>query len=128
VQGGMKVGHGLLVDCIEPIIQRKSQRSGANKPLPRIDQQVVAECRARNPNYGQGHAAPSSPTGPSAPRSPPKVPAIPPSVAARADIATGRQGPQLHSKRMGVSAVRMASVRHSRRSRLGRTMSEIFLN
>jgi len=35
---------------------RRPQRRRASKPLPQIDPQLVAACKARNPNFGLGIA------------------------------------------------------------------------
>ena len=53
VQGRATTGDGLLVDCIEPIMQGSLQRRRASKPLPQIDPQLVATCKAVNPGFGQ---------------------------------------------------------------------------
>lgn len=57
VRGGNRTGEGLVADCIRPIMRESAQRPRASKPLPQIDPQVVAECRAQNPNFGLGNAA-----------------------------------------------------------------------
>jgi hypothetical protein len=59
-QGGAKAGNGLLVDCINPIMQGIAQRPKATKPLPQVDPQIVAACKARNPNFGLPKAKRSS--------------------------------------------------------------------
>jgi hypothetical protein len=51
--GSAKVGTGLMVDCVRPIVQGKAQRPKASKPLPQIDQQIVVACKAANPTFGQ---------------------------------------------------------------------------
>ena len=53
-QGGAKEGMGLHVDCIRPIMQGPPQPRRAGAPLPQIDPQVVAACKTRKPNFGQG--------------------------------------------------------------------------
>jgi len=54
VQGGAKTGAGLQVDCVRPVMQGGTfQRPKASKPLPQVDQQIVAACKASNPNFGQ---------------------------------------------------------------------------
>jgi hypothetical protein len=62
VRGGVKVGNGVWIDCVRPIIEGGQQPPRAGQPLPQIDPQVVARCRASNPNFGQGRATP--PSGP----------------------------------------------------------------
>jgi hypothetical protein len=73
VQGGARTGEGIVVDCIRPIMLGTAQPRRATKPLPQVDPQVVAACRARNPDFGQGgrerapaDAAPPSPPPPAA--------------------------------------------------------------
>ena len=56
VQGGAKTGAGLQVDCVRPVMQGGTfQRPKASKPLPQIDQQIVAACKASNPNFGKAN-------------------------------------------------------------------------
>jgi hypothetical protein len=52
VPKGDKMGVGIAVDCIQPIIVGTPQREQATKPLPPLDPQVVAACKERNPNFG----------------------------------------------------------------------------
>jgi N-acetylglucosamine-6-sulfatase len=49
-------GAGLMVDCVNPLMQGTAQRSKASKPLPPRDAQMVAACKAANSNFGQGKA------------------------------------------------------------------------
>jgi arylsulfatase A-like enzyme len=73
--GNAKGGAGLQVDCIAPIMQGTNQPRKARVPLPNVDPQVVAACKASNPTFGQGRgpgpgAAPvvqAPPVGPAAP-------------------------------------------------------------
>jgi len=73
VQGGVREGAGLRVDCIGPIMQARPQRPKASKPLPQVDPQLVDACKARNPNFGQRNAprGPGSAPVPSADQPPP---------------------------------------------------------
>ena len=57
VRNGAKMGAGIMVDCIQPIIAGTPQRMQATKALPQIDPQVVAACNERNPNFGKGGRA-----------------------------------------------------------------------
>ena len=59
VQGGVPTGNGLTVDCIAPIMQGKPQRRKAKQPLPNVDPETVAACKAANPNFGQPKGASS---------------------------------------------------------------------
>jgi hypothetical protein len=67
-KGGAKQGVGLIDDCIDPIMQGTSAAGKAVKPVPIIDRQLVAACRAADPTFGnkqgagsQGAAAPARP-------------------------------------------------------------------
>jgi len=52
VPNGAKVGLGIAVDCIQPIMVGTPQRKQATRALPQIDPQVVLECKQRSPNFG----------------------------------------------------------------------------
>jgi N-acetylglucosamine-6-sulfatase len=71
VQGDARGGNGLIRDCVEPIIQGTKQPPRATIPLPQIDPQLVASCKAKDPRFGQGRAAATPaapvPVAPSAP-------------------------------------------------------------
>jgi N-acetylglucosamine-6-sulfatase len=56
IPGGARTGDGLQLDCVQPIMLGTSQRRRAGRPLPQIDPQLVAACKANNPNFGQGNA------------------------------------------------------------------------
>jgi hypothetical protein len=56
VPNGVKMGVGIAVDCIQPIMVGTPQRRQATKPLPPLDPQVVAACKERNPNFGSDRA------------------------------------------------------------------------
>jgi hypothetical protein len=70
VRGGARTGDGLFVDCIAPIIQKTPQPPRASRPLPNIDPQLVADCKAQNPNFGQRDARPSQAAQPPGQASP----------------------------------------------------------
>jgi N-acetylglucosamine-6-sulfatase len=75
-QGGARTGDGIVVDCVRPIMLGAAQPRRATKLLPQIDPQVVDECKARNPDFGQlGRQAPPARATPSSP--PPPVGAEP---------------------------------------------------
>ena len=57
VRGGASKGSGLEVDCVRPIIEGKGGAKRSAKPLPQVDSQVVAACRAANPGLGQRGAS-----------------------------------------------------------------------
>ena len=58
VKGEAKQGYGPWVDGIDPIMQGMTSVQGATKPLPKVDPNVVAECRAKNPKFGMGQGGP----------------------------------------------------------------------
>jgi len=51
--GAAREGVGLQVHCIIPIMQTRAQPPTARRPLPRVDAQLVADCLASNPGFGQ---------------------------------------------------------------------------
>jgi|WetSurMetagenome_2_1015567.scaffolds.fasta_scaffold18663_4 hypothetical protein len=54
VSGEADKGYGLNRDCIHPIMQGKTAVPGAKKPLPTVDPKLVAQCKAKDPDYGSG--------------------------------------------------------------------------
>lgn len=64
VRGGARAGNGLQTDCIRPIIEGRPPPPRITLPLPRIDPQIVAACRARR---GLGGAPPGGPGEPPPP-------------------------------------------------------------
>jgi hypothetical protein len=56
VKGEAKEGYGLWVDCIDPIMKGTSQPGKAKKPLPAVRSDLINACRAKHPNFGQGHS------------------------------------------------------------------------
>jgi N-acetylglucosamine-6-sulfatase len=77
VQGGVKSGKGLQVDCVQPLLQGMTTNAKTGKPLPQVDPQLIAACRARNPNSAQsgGAAANQDSEHAAAPLPPPAHPA-----------------------------------------------------
>jgi hypothetical protein len=63
-RAAQKIGVGLGVDCVRPIVQGTAQRRKTSKALPQVDQQIVAACKARNPNFGKANASPQGQTPP----------------------------------------------------------------
>jgi hypothetical protein len=62
VKGDYKQGYGLSVDCIDPIMRGTSQPAKADKPLPAVNPEIVAACKQKHPNFGEGKkAAPPPP-------------------------------------------------------------------
>ena len=56
VKGEAKEGYGLWVDCIDPIMKGTSQPAKAKKPLPAVGGDLISACKAKHPNFGQGHS------------------------------------------------------------------------
>ena len=54
VKGDWKNGDGLWRDCVDPIVQGQTTVPGGTKPLPTVDQTVVAACKAKHPKFGAG--------------------------------------------------------------------------
>ena len=52
VPNGARMGLGIALDCIQPIMIGTPQRKQATKALPQIDPQVVQACKERSPNFG----------------------------------------------------------------------------
>jgi len=75
--GGASTGTGLMADCVVPIMQGTPQPRRAHTPLPQVEPQLVAECKARNPRFGQRNAPPSEPISPGTRPVPPAAPSRP---------------------------------------------------
>jgi lipoprotein-anchoring transpeptidase ErfK/SrfK len=58
IQGAAREGIGLQIHCIMPIMQARAQPPTARRPLPKVDPQTVADCRARNARFGQPQGSP----------------------------------------------------------------------
>jgi hypothetical protein len=56
VYGEAKQGYGLWVDCIDPIMRGVAQPSTAKKPLPAVSADLIKACKAKHPEFGEGHA------------------------------------------------------------------------
>lgn len=54
VKGDYKQGYGLWVDCVDPIMRGTPQPAKADKPLPAVSSNVVAACKQKRPNFGEG--------------------------------------------------------------------------
>lgn len=54
VEGDYKLGYGLHVDCINPIMRGTKQPPKADKPLPSVSPGLVAACKQKHPNFGAG--------------------------------------------------------------------------
>ena len=60
-QGAAKLGIGLQVDCIIPIMRGTDQRPRARLSLPRVKPQLVADCATSHPRFGRQNALPTEP-------------------------------------------------------------------
>jgi hypothetical protein len=60
-RGAARVGLGIQVDCVRPLMHGGVQPRRATAPLPQVDPELIAACRAANPNFGQ-LTAPPTPT------------------------------------------------------------------
>jgi len=54
IQGDWKKGDGLWRDCVDPIMQGQASVPGATKPLPAVNANAIAECKAQHPKFGGG--------------------------------------------------------------------------
>ena len=53
IPGGAASGTGIQVDCVQPIMQGTPAPRKAAKPLPKVDAEVIAACKAQNPEFGR---------------------------------------------------------------------------
>jgi hypothetical protein len=103
IQGGARNGEGIQVDCIRPIMLGIAPPRNAIKPLPQIDPQIVAGCKARNPDFGQlGRQAPparATPLTPPPPAATEHAPVPPPQAeearAAAPALPAGAKRPNI---------------------------------
>jgi hypothetical protein len=61
VKGDAKLGYGLWRYCIDPIMRGTPQPANADKPLPSLPPELVAACKQKDPNFGEGKKAPPPP-------------------------------------------------------------------
>jgi len=107
-QGDARTGTGLQVDCVIPIMQGIAQPAAAARPLPQVSPQVVAACKARHPDFGQGKV-PTSAAG----TTPPTVSTEAPNASAPTAL-TGANGPLTPTdKATGAPGARAPSVESS---------------
>lgn len=67
VKGDAREGYGLWVDCIDPLMRGTPQPHKADKPLPAVPPELIAACRQKHPDFGEGKkAAPAAPPAASA--------------------------------------------------------------
>ena len=81
VPGGAGSGNGLWRDCVNPILQGGTHSRKSTKAVPLVDPQIVAACKAQDPNFGHSGAAAAA-TSPQASAPPTTVPATPPKALA----------------------------------------------
>lgn len=86
VQGAVRDGYGLQIDCIRPILLGVPQPPRATMPLPPVDPRIVAACRQRmaggttsigRPNVASAGVPPCGPDQPPLPRRTPHQAAEP---------------------------------------------------
>jgi hypothetical protein len=53
IEGDVKEGNGLWVDCIDPIMHGGAQPAKAKIPLPSVSPDAVGACKQKHPNFGQ---------------------------------------------------------------------------
>jgi lipoprotein-anchoring transpeptidase ErfK/SrfK len=53
VQGAARDGVGLYMHCVAPIVQGSAQPSSARRPLPKVDAQLAADCKASRSLFGR---------------------------------------------------------------------------
>ena len=68
VQGGAKTGAGLQVDCVRPIMQGGTFQRPKAANAPQVDPQIVAACKASNPNFGKANPQRAGKTQQTAPQ------------------------------------------------------------
>jgi len=54
IKGDWKKGDGLWRDCVNPLVQHQTSVPGATKPLPKVDEDLIAKCKAHHPKFGGG--------------------------------------------------------------------------
>ena len=88
VAGGAKMGLGVQVDCIIPIMQGTAQRPRARRPLPPVDTHLIAACAANRPGFGQPNPRPTEAMQPFEPVRPPAA-SLKPAPDTRPDLSAG---------------------------------------
>jgi hypothetical protein len=122
VQGAGSGGNGLQRDCVFPIMQGIAQPAAATRPLPHVDPEVVAACRTRHPDFGQGKGPPPAalgaqvPAGASPLATQPPPPAQVPTGAATVTHLPDAPSPALTTSAPGKGsfAVEMEQIRGSK--------------
>jgi lipoprotein-anchoring transpeptidase ErfK/SrfK len=92
-QGAAREGIGLQVHCIMPIMQARAQPPIARMPLPSVNPQLVADCKASNPNFGQPRGSQSEALA---------QPVSPPSLAPNPGQEDSRRPSMVDPGRQGV--------------------------
>jgi lipoprotein-anchoring transpeptidase ErfK/SrfK len=73
-QGAARDGIGLQVHCMMPIMQARVQPSTARRPLPKVEPQLVADCKASNLRFGPPMTPPAAIAEPAPPSAPTTAP------------------------------------------------------
>jgi hypothetical protein len=88
--GGAPSGRGLKDDCMDPILDGRSQPRNAAEPLPRVDSQWVVECRAQRNHASSGANAPSEASNAGSEASSNGSPHLPPPFVTYIDGSTAK--------------------------------------
>src|SRR5262245_9403763 len=91
-QGAARDGIGLQVHCMMPIMQARAQPPTARRPLPKIDPQLVADCKAGNLRFGPPMTPPAGIAEPPPAISPPPPPLRSASPSGNAPPANSSRG------------------------------------
>jgi hypothetical protein len=112
VPGGAPSGTGLKDDCMDPILEGAPQPKNAAKPLPHVDSQWVAECRAQRGQAGSGADASAGAGGSSA--APPRT--LPPFLTyiggstAKVNQLVGEQDKEFHKPTLSRTETRYGLI------------------
>lgn len=90
-RGAAAAGNGVVLDCIEPIMQGIAQPRRASKALPEVKAQLVASCRSENPAFGQAQASSRKAWAKTAPPMQPSSSAAAQAPPPRISTTTGRR-------------------------------------
>jgi len=102
-QGAARDGVGLQVHCMMPIMQARAQPRTARRPLPKVDPQLVADCRTSNLRFGPPMTPPGEIAEP-VPAAPVAAPPPPPPPSSR-DVVLRPPNPITAEQRAAISAL-----------------------
>jgi hypothetical protein len=74
IAGDAREGNGLWADCVGPIMRGTGQPPKATIALPQVSADVVAACKAKRPNFGEGKGPPPKSGQPAPPSGQPDQP------------------------------------------------------